>query len=70
MEETMTRQQFEVILEKPDDVIVTYITVPFSVEEVFSTRSQVKVKGTVDGAAYRSSIQPTDGRRYAHHDRY
>ncbi|MBX3063289.1 MAG: DUF1905 domain-containing protein [Anaerolineae bacterium] len=54
----MSSQQFEVVLEKPQDVIVTYFTVPFNVEQVFGTRGQVKVKGTIDGTPYRTSIQP------------
>jgi hypothetical protein len=49
---------FEAELQKPPDVQVTYIVVPFSVQAVFGTKGQVKVKGTLDGAEYRSSIQP------------
>ena len=54
----MTVHEFDVTLQKPPDVQVAYITIHFDVREVFGTRTQVKVRGTIDGAPYRSSIQP------------
>lgn len=34
----------------------TYVNIPFSVKKVFSTDGQVKIKATIDGAAYRGII--------------
>ncbi len=36
----------------------TYLTVPFKVEEVFGSKAQVKVKGTINGINYRGSLMP------------
>lgn len=52
----MSRQVFEVVLEKPDEYDSAYFHVPFDVHKVFGTRAQVKVAGTIDGVPYRSSI--------------
>ncbi len=38
-----------------------FVTVPFSVYDVFGTRGQVRVKGTIDGHPFRSSIAPMGG---------
>jgi hypothetical protein len=35
-----------------------YADVPFDVEKVFGRNGQVKVKGTVNGVAFRSSLMP------------
>ena len=43
----------------------TYMILPFSVIEIFGTKSQVKVMGTINGVAYRSSAVPRgDGTHY------
>jgi hypothetical protein len=51
--------QFEAMLIRPDGIgNWTYVTVPFSVEEVFGSRGQVKVKGAVNDIPYRGSLMP------------
>jgi hypothetical protein len=59
-------QQFEAILIRPEGTGTwTYLNVPFSVEEVFGTKAQVRVKGTVNGVSYRGSLMPHgEGRHY------
>ena len=43
----------------------TYIVLPFSVMELFGTKSQVKVTGTMNGVRYRNSAMPQgDGTHY------
>jgi Domain of unknown function (DUF1905)/Bacteriocin-protection, YdeI or OmpD-Associated len=39
-----------------------FIAVPFSAAEVWGVRGQLPVKGTINGFAYRTTIQPMDGR--------
>ncbi|MEA1882265.1 MAG: YdeI/OmpD-associated family protein [Candidatus Marinimicrobia bacterium] len=36
----------------------TFLTVPFSVEKEYGTKAQVKVKGTIDGISYKSTLLP------------
>lgn len=36
----------------------TFLTVPFSVEKEYGTRAQVKVKGSIDGVSYKSTLLP------------
>ena len=62
----MSKQHFEAVLERPEGTGTwTYFAVPFNVESVFGSRSQVKVKGTVNGIPYRSSLMPGgDGTHY------
>jgi Domain of unknown function (DUF1905)/Bacteriocin-protection, YdeI or OmpD-Associated len=36
----------------------TFLTIPFSVERIFGSRAQVKVAGTMNGFAFRSSLMP------------
>jgi hypothetical protein len=52
----MNRQEFEVTLLKPPDIDGAYFLVPFNVPEVYGTKAQVKVRGTIDGYPYRGSI--------------
>jgi len=42
----------------------TYFFVPFSVEKVFGSKAQVKVRGTVNGVPFRSSLFPRGGGRH------
>ncbi len=53
---TMSRQEFEVTLKKPEDIDSAYFLVPFNVPEIYGTKAQVKVRGTIDGYPYRGSI--------------
>jgi hypothetical protein len=41
-----------------------YVTVPFGVLDVFGTRGQVRVKGSIDGQAFKSSVAPMGGGRH------
>lgn len=52
----MSRQEFEVILKKPEGIDGAYFLVPFDVPEAYGTKAQVKVRGTIDGYPYRGSI--------------
>ena len=55
----MTRQEFEAMLEHPDQVGAwTFLRVPFSVEKVFGSKARVAVKGTINGVPFRSSLMP------------
>ena len=54
----MSKQEFDVILFKDENSTGIGFIVPFNVEKVFGKKSQVKVKGTIDGYEYRSSIAP------------
>ena len=50
-------QKFNAILETPDDGIdATYISIPFSVEKIYGTKGQVKVKALFDGHPYRGIL--------------
>jgi hypothetical protein len=58
--------EFEAKLIRPEGTGTwTYVTVPFTVEEVFGGKAQVKVKGTINGTTYRGSLMPHgDGKHY------
>ena len=51
---------------RPDGVGTwVYVNVPFDAAEAFGARGQIRVKGTVNGAGFRSSLMPHgDGRHY------
>ena len=38
-----------------------FVALPFSAAEVFGTRGQLRVKGTIDGHTFQSSIAPMGG---------
>ena len=58
----MTTHRFKATLERLDiRGAWTFISVPFSVEEKFGTRSRVAVKGSVNGVEFRSSLMPQGG---------
>ena len=42
----------------------SYITIPFDVPEVFGTKAQVKVCGTIDDYTFRGSLAPMGGGRH------
>lgn len=60
----MAQQTFDVLLEKAEGMQSAFITIPFDVREVYGTRGQVKVRGTIDGYPFRSSIAPLGGGRH------
>src|SRR5688572_18043141 len=50
--------QFEAILEKHPELDASYLTLPFSVPEIFGTKGQVKVKVAINGVEFRGSLAP------------
>jgi hypothetical protein len=58
------KQEFQVLLEKDPNGETTAITIPFDVNEVFGTRARVPVRGTINGAPFRSSIFPQAGKSH------
>jgi hypothetical protein len=59
-------QHFKANLVKPDAVGAwTYVTVPFKADEIFASRANIPVKGTINDVPYRGSLLPHgDGRHY------
>lgn len=59
--ETMTKQkQFRATLERmPGNLGWTVVYLPFDVSQVWKTRGQIKIKGSVNGFAFRTSAFPT-----------
>ena len=55
-------KRFRTELIKAEDSTAAAIEVPFDVQKVFGTRARVPVRGTINGAAYRSSIMPMGGK--------
>jgi Domain of unknown function (DUF1905)/Bacteriocin-protection, YdeI or OmpD-Associated len=62
----MTRHTFEAKLIRPAGVGTwPYVDLPFDALEAFGKKGQVKVKGSVNGHAYRSTAMPHgNGRHY------
>jgi Domain of unknown function (DUF1905)/Bacteriocin-protection, YdeI or OmpD-Associated len=59
----MARQRFEAkIVEARGGG--AFVDLPFSVPEVFGTRGQLRVKGTIDGKPFKSSIAPMGGGKH------
>jgi hypothetical protein len=56
------KQEFEVELDKFDGAVS--FVVPFDVQQVWGTRAQVRVRGTLNGHPYRASIAPYGGQHY------
>jgi hypothetical protein len=57
----MSKQKFQVKLFKDENSAGVGFIVPFKVQEVFGSRAQVKVRGTIDGHPFRSSLAPMGG---------
>jgi len=51
-------QAFEAILEKHPGMDASFFTVPFSVQEVYGTKGQVKVKVTINGFTFPGLLAP------------
>jgi len=58
------KQEFEVELVKADRGGIG-IYIPFDVQEVFGSRAQVKVRGTIDDYPFRTSVAPMGGGKHA-----
>ncbi len=43
----------------------TFLTVPFDVEKEFGSKAKVKVKGTIDGLSYQSTLLPLGGGKHS-----
>jgi hypothetical protein len=62
----MAHQEFDTTLIKPETVGTwTFFIIPFNIEEVFGQKNHVKVKGSINGIEFRSSLTPRgDGNHY------
>jgi hypothetical protein len=60
----MSIQTFEAVLEKPAEWNTLHIAVPFSVQEVWGVKGQLRVCGTIDGISYRKAVAPMGGNHY------
>jgi len=53
----MGKTTFEAVLERPEGVGTwTYLAVPFNAQEEYGAKGQIKVKGTIDGLAFHSTL--------------
>lgn len=57
----MSKQKFQVKLFKDENSSGVGFIVPFNVQEVYGSRAQVRVRGTIDGHPFRSAIAPMGG---------
>jgi hypothetical protein len=66
MIDKVNKLEFEAVLIRPAGIGTwTYLTVPYLVEEVFGSKAQVRVKGTVNDVIYHGSLMPHgDGQHY------
>ena len=62
----MAEFQFASILKRPEDISTwTYLDIPLDVMSAFAKKSQVKVRGTLNGHPFRGSALPHgDGTHY------
>ena len=62
----MARSKFSAILERPNGPGTwTYLAVPLDIAAAYGTRGQLKVKATIQGVEFRSSLFPRgDGTHY------
>ncbi len=62
---TSTIKEFEAVLENHEASEATSISIPFDVFEVWGSRAQVPVTGTINGFPFRSSVVPRgEGKHY------
>lgn len=54
-------QEFEAELEKHPNLNASFFTIPFNVQEVYGTKGQVKVKGTIKGQTFQGTLAPMGG---------
>jgi len=59
MSDTTSEQVFDAELELQGTDGGVFITIPFSVPEVFGTGGQLHVRGTIDGFPFRLTLAPT-----------
>jgi hypothetical protein len=66
MTRTESVKKFSGVLYRPDGIGTwTYVSVPFDAETELGKRGQIRVRGTVNGAPFRSSLMPRgDGTHY------
>lgn len=57
----MAKKRFSVLLEKDPDGETTSITIPFNVKETWGSGGLTRVRGTINGFAFRSSVFPVGG---------
>ena len=60
------KKKFEAKLERPEGVGTwTFMAVPFNAEEAYGIKAQIKVKGTINGIPFKSSLMPSgDGTHF------
>lgn len=55
----MPGHKFQAILIRPNQTgSWTYLDIPFSIEDAFGSKGQVKVRGTINGVEFRGSAMP------------
>jgi uncharacterized protein DUF1905/bacteriocin resistance YdeI/OmpD-like protein len=57
----MKKLKFKAKLEGEPGSSAAWLNAPFDVQEVFSTRARVAVRGTINGFPFRSSLMPMGG---------
>ena len=62
----MGETKFQAMLKRPEGVgIWTYLAIPFDAVEKYGSRGQIKVKGTINGQPFTSTLLPRgDGSHY------
>ena len=53
--------EFEAVVQQAEDSQACGIHFPFDTQEVFGTKARVPVRGTINGAEFRSSLAPMGG---------
>jgi hypothetical protein len=57
-------QEFTRVLEKHEGMDATFLLVPFSVPEVFGTKAQLRIRGTLNGFPFKGTFAPYGGKHY------